>query len=441
MDARQAPRQHRVYVLDPLGEPVPIGVEGELCIGGAGIARGYLHRPDLTAERFAVDRFAGDGTRVSPHGRPRPPPPRGTLQYRGRIDAQVKLRGYRIELGEIEAQLATIQGVAACAVVAREDVPGDTRLVAYVVGDASIDTMRLELATRLPAYMIPNAFVSVEALPLDPSGKVNRRALPAPVPRARTLGFVAPKTPTETLVAETWQRVLGVERVGRDDNFFELGGHSLLAVKATALLREALSRDVSVVALFRDPVLSAFAAQLDASGEAPAALRTVKVQAAREKAAIKRFGGIPEERSHERGRHEHGRHERRARRRRYRRNGGSLPRRGQRRRVLAEPEGWRRVRRDVPQKPSSSPPRSIPRSSQTRATCDATERSIASSGSTARSSALRRANLVCSIRSSAPSSSAHGRRSSTQGTPRPPTEGASAFTPGWERRATCSATS
>ena len=224
----------RVYVLDSVFEPVPIGVSGELYIGGVGLARGYLNRPDLTAERFVPSPF-GEGERLYRTGDLARYLADGNLEFLGRIDHQVKVRGYRIELGEVETALASHAGVGQAVVVAREDAPGDKRLVAYVVGagdDApDVSAMRAYLRNRLPDYMVPSAIVALEALPLTPNGKVDRGALPAPEGRPEVGAYVAARTPVEEALCSIWREVLRLERVGVNDNFFELGGDSILSIQ------------------------------------------------------------------------------------------------------------------------------------------------------------------------------------------------------------------
>ncbi|HEX8429811.1 MAG TPA: amino acid adenylation domain-containing protein, partial [Longimicrobium sp.] len=245
-----------VYVLDARGEPTPIGVAGELYIGGAQVAHGYLNRPGLTAERFVVDPFSAEpGARMYRTGDLARWRADGAMEYLGRNDFQVKIRGHRVELGEIEARLAEHADVRESAVLAREDAAGDTRLVAYVVGDAHADELRTYLAEHLPDYMVPAAYVRLDALPLTPNGKLDRKALPAPEGDAfATREYEAPVGVTEEALAELWSSVLGVERVGRWDHFFELGGHSLLAVRVISRARQALGVEVALGDLFARPV-------------------------------------------------------------------------------------------------------------------------------------------------------------------------------------------
>jgi len=264
----------QTYVLDAHMRPVPVGVPGELYIGGAGLACGYLGRPALTAERFVPDPFDPDpGARLYKTGDLARHRPDGALEYLGRLDNQVKMRGYRIELGEVEAALAAHPAVRQAVVTAREDTPGDARLVAYVVGDAPAEGLRALLRARLPAYMVPSAFVALEGFPLTPNGKVDRRALPAPdaAPPADADAYVVPRTPTEREVAAVWAEVLKVARVGAEDDFFALGGHSLLATQVVARLRAAHGPAVSLRTLFDAPTVALLAAALDALPPRPAA--------------------------------------------------------------------------------------------------------------------------------------------------------------------------
>ncbi|HEX8433269.1 MAG TPA: amino acid adenylation domain-containing protein, partial [Longimicrobium sp.] len=258
----------RVYIVDGAGEPAPIGVAGELFIGGAGVARGYLGRPAMTAERFVADPFAGEpGARMYRTGDLARWLDDGTIEYLGRTDFQVKVRGFRIELGEIETRLAEHPGVREAVVLAREDEPGDTRLVAYYVADVLLDAgvLREHLAGRLLDHMVPAAFVHLAALPLTPNGKVDRKALPAPDGNAyATRSYEPPVGTIETTLAEIWGEVLGVERVGRWDNFFELGGHSLRAVTLVERMRQR-GLHTEVGALFTTATLAELAAEV--SGE------------------------------------------------------------------------------------------------------------------------------------------------------------------------------
>ncbi|NMO19519.1 non-ribosomal peptide synthetase, partial [Pyxidicoccus fallax] len=257
----------RLYVLDEHGQPVPMGVPGELFIGGDGLARGYVGQPSLTAERFIPDRFSGiPGARLYRTGDRVRWRADGLLDFLGRADSQVKLRGFRIEPGEIEAALTAQPGVRQALVLVREDRPGDKRLVAYVVGapDMQVEALRAALKQRLPDYMVPSAFVPLEALPLTPNGKVDRKALPAPTQGADAGTFVAPRTPTEEKLATLWSEVLGVPRVGAEDNFFELGGHSLLATQVVSRIRASLGVELPLRELFRTPTVSALAARVDA---------------------------------------------------------------------------------------------------------------------------------------------------------------------------------
>jgi amino acid adenylation domain-containing protein len=226
----------QIYVLDPHGEPVPLGAVGEICIGGTGVARGYWRRPELTAERFVNDPFsARDGARMYRTGDLGRWRADGSVEYLGRADAQIKIHGFRIELGEIEAQLRRQPGVSEAVVLAREDVPGDRRLVAYVLAKKeaapSAASLREHLKRALPEYMVPAAYVQLNALPLTANGKLDRSALPPPEQAAYTSReYQTPLGQVEEVLAEIWQELLKCARVGRNDNFFELGGHSLLAL-------------------------------------------------------------------------------------------------------------------------------------------------------------------------------------------------------------------
>ncbi|AZC82780.1 non-ribosomal peptide synthetase [Pseudomonas chlororaphis] len=262
----------QLYVLDERREPVPLGVVGELYVGGAGVARGYLNREALTAERFIDDPFrANSGQRLYKTGDLARWNAQGELEYLGRNDDQVKVRGFRIELGEIEARLAACAGVREAVVIAREDEPGDKRLVAYLIGAEGLElqaaALREQLLLSLAEYMVPSAFVQLDALPLTTNGKLDRKALPAPDSTALARrGFEAPQGEVEQRIAAIWQELLKVERVGRHDNFFELGGHSLLAVKLIERMRQLeLGADVRV--LFGQPTLAALAAAVGGGRE------------------------------------------------------------------------------------------------------------------------------------------------------------------------------
>ncbi|MBM7127917.1 amino acid adenylation domain-containing protein [Dyella mobilis] len=257
----------RIYLLDAYGQPVPRGVIGELYVGGAGVARGYLNRPELTAERFLIDPFsASSGARMYRTGDLARYLPDGGLEFLGRNDHQVKIRGFRIELGEIEARLTEHESIREAVVIAREDVPGDKRLVAYLTTVAPADELaallRAHLSARLPDYMVPSAFVQLASLPLTPNGKLDRKALPAPGGDAYALrAYEPPQGEIEQTLAGLWEELLGIDRVGRHDNFFELGGQSLLAVQLMAQLRR-LGLGTEVRALFAMPVLCDLAATL-----------------------------------------------------------------------------------------------------------------------------------------------------------------------------------
>ncbi|NLG49703.1 MAG: amino acid adenylation domain-containing protein, partial [Chloroflexi bacterium] len=259
----------RVYILDDRLQPVPVGVPGELYIGGVGVARGYLHRPDLTAERFVPDPFSGEaGARLYRTGDRARYLADGNIEFLGRLDDQVKVRGFRVELGEIEAALREQPGIKDAVVLAREDTPGQPRLVAYLVPKGqppAISELREQLGHKLPEYMIPSAYVFLEAFPLTPNAKVDRKALPAPEGRAEVeaAAYVAPRTPQEEMLAGLWAQVLGVEQVGVYDNFFDLGGHSLLATQLMGRIRQTMQVDLPLRTLFEAPTVAALAQRLD----------------------------------------------------------------------------------------------------------------------------------------------------------------------------------
>ncbi len=258
----------RLYILDANLKPTPLGIPGELHIGGRQLARGYLKRPELTKEKFIPDPFSKEpGARLYKTGDLAKYLPDGNIEYLGRLDFQVKLRGFRIELGEIESALKQHPGVKEAVVVAREDEPGDKRLVAYVVpGDLNIANLRKSLAAELPDYMVPSAFVGLDALPLSSNGKLDRRALPKPDRSASDdqHADIAPRTPTEDLLATIWCEVLHLDRVGVESNFFDLGGHSLLATRVVARVRKAFQVELPLRDLFETPTIAALAKRLEA---------------------------------------------------------------------------------------------------------------------------------------------------------------------------------
>jgi len=259
-----------VYLLNRALEPVPVAVTAELHIGGAGLARGYLNRPALTAEMFIANPFGPEpGARLYRTGDLARFRPDGQIDFIGRVDHQVKLRGYRIEIGEIEAVLGQHPAVKEAAVVAREDDPGERRLVAYVVSgqgmDLTVTGLRSYLSERLPAYMVPAAFEMMERLPLTANGKIDRRALPAPGQRRadRASSYEAPRTPVEELIADIWAQVLGVEKVGIHDDFLDLGGQSLLATQVMSRVRQTFQVEVPLRRLFEWPTVAGLAACIE----------------------------------------------------------------------------------------------------------------------------------------------------------------------------------
>jgi natural product biosynthesis luciferase-like monooxygenase protein len=296
-------RHQALHVLDSRQQPLPPGFAGELAIGGRGVVRGYLGRPELTAERFLPDPFAPGGRlyRTGDLVRRRAD---GLVEFLGRIDHQVKVRGFRIELGEIEAVLVGVDGVAESVVVAREDTPGDVRLVGYVVpeGGATVDLagLKAHLRDRLPEYMVPTHLVPLDALPQTPNGKIDRKALPAPqteAPAGPAVEFEAPAGEMAETIARVWRDVLKLPRVGMRDNFFDLGGHSLLAVQAHRRLREALKVDLAITDIFRFPTIDSLTRFLS-DGPQTAAAAAGAERAAGRRAALQRRqatrAGVPQ---------------------------------------------------------------------------------------------------------------------------------------------------
>ncbi|WP_170229880.1 non-ribosomal peptide synthase/polyketide synthase [Polyangium fumosum] len=271
----------QIHVLDGAKRSVPIGMAGEIHLAGVGLARGYLNRPGMTAERFVPDPFSKEpGARMYCTGDLARWNEDGELEFLGRADHQVKIRGFRVEVGEIEAALSSHTAVGSCVVVAREDAPGDKRLVAYVVGRdgaPTADALREHLRSRLPEYMIPSAFVFLDALPLSPNGKVDRKALPSP---EATRGeaepsYVAPRTETERALVALWEELLEVRPIGAHDDFFLLGGHSLLAVRLVSAVKARLGLGLTVATLFQQSTLTALAASLDEMAKRSAPVATL----------------------------------------------------------------------------------------------------------------------------------------------------------------------
>ncbi|MEG4345419.1 amino acid adenylation domain-containing protein [Microcoleus sp. A003_D6] len=291
-----------IYLLQRDGEPIPLGVAGELYIGGICLARGYLNRPDLTAEKFIPNPFRQNKTltiedeedRLYKTGDLARYLPDGNIEYIGRIDGQVKIRGFRIELGEIETALAKHRTVKQAVVLAREDEPGDKRLVAYIVANPeeqlAIADLRPYLQGQLPDYMVPAIFMTVEAMPKTPSGKIDRRALPAPDSQRQELSqsYAAPQSELERLLAGVWSKLLKLDRVGIHDNFFEIGGNSLMTLQVAVQVRDLLATDLPVVKLFQHPTIAQLANYLNQGKSASPSTNKFQDRADRQKAAFNR---------------------------------------------------------------------------------------------------------------------------------------------------------
>jgi acyl carrier protein len=272
-----------VYIVDQYLQPVPVGIYGELLIGGPGLARGYLNHPELTAEKFIPHPFsAAGGARLYRTGDLVRYLADGDIEFAGRRDQQVKIRGFRIELGEVEAALCTHTAVRQAVVVARADGRGERRLVAYVIEgeEVSGSELRAHLKERLPDYMLPAMFVTVTEMPLTPNGKVDRERLPAPEGLAddESGEYEAPQTAIEEVLAGIWAEVLGVERVSRRDNFFDIGGHSLLATRVISWVRKVFKVELALRTLFEEPTVAGLAATLEAeAGEVERVRRTAEL--------------------------------------------------------------------------------------------------------------------------------------------------------------------
>jgi acyl carrier protein len=257
----------QAYILDSHGHPVPPGVPGELYLGGAGLARGYLNQPRLTAKRFIPDPFSDKpGARLYRTGDLARYRPDGNVEFLGRIDQQVKIRGFRVELGGVETILSQHPSVRQTVVLAREDTPGDKRLAAYIVPEdgspsALTGNLRNFVKKKLPDYMVPATFVTLDAMPVTSSGKIDRQALPAPEGERPAMqeAYVAPRTPIEEELSRMWAEVLDVERVGIHDNFFELGGHSLIATQIVSRLRDTFQVELPLRDIFDTPTVAGLA--------------------------------------------------------------------------------------------------------------------------------------------------------------------------------------
>jgi amino acid adenylation domain-containing protein len=284
-----------VYILDSSGQPVPVGVPGEMYVGGAGLARGYLNRSDLTAQRFVPDHLSGrTEARLYRTGDLARFLPGRDIEYLGRVDQQVKIRGFRIELGEIEHVLCEHPQVREAVVLARDFGPGDTRLIAYLVAcdgiEQSASALQAHLRAQLPEYMVPSVFVMLDALPLTNNGKLDRRALPEPAQERPELQrrYVAPRTPTERAVAEIWTEVLGLTEVGIHDNFFDLGGHSLLLLRVHEQLQRRFDANLPVTALFQYSTIVAIATHLGGDVEPSPSVNQARRRAEKQRQILAR---------------------------------------------------------------------------------------------------------------------------------------------------------
>lgn len=283
-----------IYILDENRQPVPVGVTGDLFIGGQGVVRGYLNRPELSAERFIPNPFKSDGSRIYWTGDLAKYREDGVIEFLGRVDHQVKIRGYRIELGEIETALGAHPWLREAVVIVREDTPGDQRLVAYIVAKQkapSASELRDYLRRSLPEYMVPNDIVSLDRLPLTPNGKIDRKQLPTPsqMTTAQAVEYVAPTEGLQQLIANIWQETLKLQSVSVKDNFFDLGGHSLLIVRVHQLLKERIEKPISLTDLYRFPTIKSLTDFLSLD-EASASLKHSSDRASRrrEKLGLRR---------------------------------------------------------------------------------------------------------------------------------------------------------
>jgi acyl carrier protein len=255
----------QIYILDIYRQLVPVGIPGELCIGGDGVTEGYYNRPELTAEKFIDNPFSNEeNSKLYRTGDLAYYRKDGTIEFLGRQDHQVKIRGYRIELGEIETVLSSHEDIREAVVIAREDTPGDVRLVAYVIAQkdslTDIEEIRNYIKGKLPEYMVPSQFLTVESFPLTPNGKIDRKAFPVPsefIFDSVQKDVVLPTNELEIAIASIWQNLLKLPKVGINDNFFDIGGHSLLAVQLHAKLKEAIDSELALTDIFRFSTIKA----------------------------------------------------------------------------------------------------------------------------------------------------------------------------------------